>query len=173
LDELSSFGISLVVVPTDTEGTLSRLADVEGLARVPATSTVVFRLSRPAGELTLLNGADAQAAATNRPLPTAARPVVLSATPGHARVRIDAAPAGRRLLVLAEPRDPSWRATLNGERLVPTRVYGWAQGWWLPADAGNLVVSRHGGHRHLLVDIEGALVLLALLLCIPARGRQR
>jgi len=173
LDELASLGVSLVVVPTDTEGTLARLADVDGLARVPATSTVVFRVSRPAGELTVLSGADAVAASTNAPMPPSAQPVALAATPGHARERLAAQTSGRRLLVLAEPRDRAWRATVNGQVLAPTTAFGWAQGWWLPPSGGSLVVARHGGHRHALVVLEGLLVLLALLLCLPARGRQR
>ena len=176
-DELSALGISLVVVPSDEAGrgqTLSRLAEVDGLARVPATSTVVYRLTRPSGELVVYDGAAAAAASTNRPLPRSAAPHPLTASPGHADLRLDPAADGRRLLVLAEPRSRSWRATLGGHRLERATAYGWAQAWWLPADSGGRLVVEHvGGHRHTLVLVEGVLVLLALLLSVPNRGRQR
>ncbi|HMC70290.1 MAG TPA: hypothetical protein VKJ07_14135, partial [Mycobacteriales bacterium] len=179
LDELASLGVSLVVVPNangpnaNGDAALGRLADVDGLARVPATSTVVFRLTRPTGELVVYDGLAAQAAAAGKPLPNTVAPKPLTATPGHAHVALPPASDGRRLLVLAEPRSASWRATLDGHRLERTTAYGWAQAWWLPPEGGRLVVEHVGGHRHTLVLIEGALVLLALLLCLPSRGRQR
>jgi hypothetical protein len=173
LGELASLGITLVVVPADTDAALSRLADVDGLARVPATSTVVFRVSRPSGELVVLSGADARAASSGTSLPATARPRLLPATPGHTRTALDPQATDRRLLVLAEPGSASWRATVDGHRLEPTRAYGWAQAWWLPSNGGSLVVTRVGGHRHGLVVTEGVLVLLALVLCVPSAGRQR
>jgi len=176
LDELSSLGVSLVVVPNsgaNGDATLARLADVDGLARVPATSTVVYRLTRPSGELVLYDADAAQAAAAGKPLPETADPHALAATPGHTDLTVPPASNGRRLLVLAEPRSGSWRATLDGHRLERATAYGWAQAWWLPAAGGRLVVDHVGGHRHTLVLIEAVLVLLALLLCLPSRGRQR
>jgi hypothetical protein len=178
LDELASLGVSLVVVPTEgsnanDDATLSRLAAVDGLARVPATTTVVYRLTRPAGELVVYDGLAAQAASTGKPLPPSVSPDALEATPGHADVSLPPASDGPRLLVLAEPHNAAWRATLDGHRLERTTAYGWAQAWWLPADGGRLVVEHVGGHRHTLVVIEGVLVLLALVLCLPSRGRQR
>ena len=86
-DELSALGISLVVVPSDDTGgdqTLARLAEVDGLARVPATSTVVYRLTKPTGELVVYDGAAATAASTNRQLPSTAAPHALTTSPGHA-----------------------------------------------------------------------------------------
>ena len=176
-DELASLGISLVVVPgagaPGSDATLARLANVDGLARVPATSTVVYRLTRPSGELVVYDGLAAQAAEAGKPLPTAVVAQPLAATPGHTRVSLPPASDGRRLLVLAEPRSASWRATLDGHPLERTTAYGWAQAWWLPADGGRLLVEHVGGHRHTLVLVEGILVLLALLFCLPSRGRQR
>ena len=177
LDELAALGVSLVVVPTagdaNSDATLSRLAGVDGLARVPATTTVVYRLTRPAGELVVYDGTAAQAASTGKPLPNSVTPHALEAAAGHADVALPPASDGRRLLVLAEPRSGSWKATLDGHRLDRATAHGWAQAWWLPAGGGRLVVDHVGGHRHTLVVIEGLLVLLALILCLPSRGRQR
>jgi GT2 family glycosyltransferase len=173
LDELAGLGISLVVVPTDSDGELSRLAGVVGLARVPATSTVVYRVSRPAGELVVLRDADARAAASGPTLPAAARPQPLVASPGSARVSVAAAPGTERLLVLAEPYGNRWHATLSGHPLTPTRAYGWAQAWRLPDAGGTLRVGRDGGARHLLLVVDAIILGLALLMCLPSRGRQR
>lgn len=177
-DELAALGISLIVVPDETDGsqpdaTLARLGDVDGLARVPATSTVVYRLTRPTGELVVYDGPAASAAAAAAALPTAVAPHALAADAGHANVSVPPSSDGRRLLVLAEPRSRSWRATVDGHSLQRASAYGWAQAWWLPSSGGRLVVEHVGGHRHLFMVVEGVLVLLALLMCVPNRGRSR
>jgi GT2 family glycosyltransferase len=164
--EIAAFGVSLVVVPADAGGALARIARVPGLARVPATSTVVYRASLPAGELAVLSGADVTAARTGAG--PRARPVLLPATGGEAHALLPAGADGR-LLVLAEPASTSWRATLDGRRLAPTRAYGWAQAWSLPAGPGRLVVERADGGRGIWMAVELAVVVLALLLSLPAR----
>ena len=132
---------------------------------------MVYRVSRPAGELVVLRGADARAAAAATPMPSAARPQPLTASPGHARISL---PAGDvdRLLVLAEPYSRRWHATLAGHALVPMRAYGWAQAWALPTDGGAVRVGRDDGHRPTLLVVEAVLVGIALLLSLPSRGRQ-
>ena len=172
LDELAALGVSLVVVPTDSDGELSRLAGVVGLARVPATSTVVYRVSRPAGELVVLRDAQARAAMAGATLPTAARPQPLPASPGRARVSVSDAVGADRLLVLAEPYSGHWHATLAGRPLTPARAYGWAQAWRLPDAGGSLRVWRDSGARHFLLIVDAIVVGLALLMCLPSRGRQ-
>ncbi|MDQ1700196.1 MAG: hypothetical protein QOG34_2059, partial [Frankiaceae bacterium] len=156
--QIAQFGITLVVVPADAGGALARIAGVPGLARVPATATVVYRTTAPAGELSIL---ESKAAAT-----------LLPAASGHARADVPAGPDGR-LLVLAEPYSPKWRATLDGHPLPATHAYGWAQAWTLPASGGHLVVDRSGASRGGWMIVELALLGLALLLCIPARRLSR
>jgi GT2 family glycosyltransferase len=142
--QLASFGIALVVVPADAGGALARIGQVPGLARVPATTTVVYRATVPAGELSIVA--------------PRGQPVLLPAAGGHARTALPAGPAGR-LLVLAEPYSSHWRASLDGAPLPPAHAYGWAQAWTLPA----------GGGRDLWMVLELALFGLVLLLCLPAR----
>ena len=77
-----------------------------------------------------------------------------------------------RLVVLAEPYSHRWRATLAGHALTPTRAYGWAQAWVVPAAGGVLRVGRDDGDRQAWLLGELVVVVLALLLCVPARGRQ-
>ena len=171
LDELAALGVTLVVVPQGSESQLSRLAAVDGLARVPATSTVVYRVSRPAGEVVVLTGASATAAVSSTPLPAATRPQPLTALPGHVRTQLQPA-AQDRLVVLAEPYSSRWRATLDGHALIRKRAYGWAQAWRVPSAGGVLHITRDEGHRSTLLVIEAILVGLALLLAVPTRGRQ-
>jgi GT2 family glycosyltransferase len=170
--ELAEFGIDLVVVPDDTRGRLAPLAAVPGLARVPATSTVVYRASTSAGELMVLDPADAAPATTAGALSSTAHPQLLSTPPGGGKVVVGAGAEGR-LLVLAEPRSSAWHATIRGSRLAPATAFGWAQAWRLPAAGGKVTVSREGTGRPALLVAELVLVLLALALSIPTRRVDR
>jgi hypothetical protein len=90
--------------------------------------------------------------------------------------RVPAGPAGR-LLVLAEPADPGWRATLAGRRLVPVTAWGWAQGFVVPAGSLGEVRVRydHTAHRGWVLAETAAVA--AFLLSAPvlalAAGRRR
>lgn len=171
--ELAEFGISQVVVPSDTAGSLRDIAAVEGLARVPATATTVYRAALESGELVLLSGGDATAASAGRLLSPQARLDALDAQPGKAHVTVSPATGGR-LLVLSEPRSSAWRATLAGQRLAPVTAYGWAQAWRVPADAaGQLSVSRVSSGRASLLLAQLLLVIVALALTVPVRGVPR
>jgi len=67
--------------------------------------------------------------------------------------------SGGRLLVLAEPADPGWRATLAGRRLTPGTAWGWAQAFEVPAASAGQVRVRfdHTPHRTLVV-VEAVVV---------------
>ena len=156
--QIAAFGVTLVVVPADAGGVLAPIARVPGLARVPATATVVYRTATPAGELTVV-------APHTEPVP-------LPAAGGHADTPLPPGPAGR-LLVLAEPFSSHWRARLDGAALPAARAYGWAQAWTLPAAGGHLVVERAGDNRGGWLGLEWGLLCIALLLCIPARRLTR
>jgi hypothetical protein len=171
--ELASFGITLVVAPDSSNGQALRgLANVDGLARVPATATVVYRSTTPTGEAVVLTGEAAAAAAAGRALPMSARPQPLAAAPGHLHVEVPAATAPR-LLVLAEPRSGAWHATLDGRRLVPRTAYGWAQAWELPNGGGVLTVGRAGGGRRDLLVVELVALALALATSVPTQRVDR
>ncbi len=152
--EIAAFGVTLVVVPADVGDALARIARVPGLARVPATETVVYRTTAAAGELAVLA--------------PRSQPVLLPASSGHAGTELPAA-STNRLLVLAEPFSPHWRATLDGSPLPATHAYGWAQAWRLPPSGGHLAVERSGDGRGGWMGLQFALLALTLLLCIPSR----
>jgi hypothetical protein len=146
---------------------LSRLADVDGLDRVPSTGAVVWRTGPTAGELVVLPPAGASTALAGRDV--AGRTAVpLPATAGHAHTRVPMGPVGR-LLVLAEPASGSWRATLDDHRLTPARAYGWAQAWRLPAKGGVLEVGRSATGRPWWLVGELLLVLVAVVAAMPRR----
>ena len=172
--QLAQLGVSLVVVPADSSGVLSRLSDISSLARVPASESIVFRESIPTGELVVLQASDAALASAGRTLRATARPTPLPSGQGHAHEQVSAGGAGR-LLVLAEPASGDWRATLDGHRLPRATAYGWAQAWRLPAAGGELVVSRSSGDRPLWLIAQLVLVVAAMLLALPTRrfGRRQ
>ena len=166
---LTEFGITQVVTRVADDRALPGLVRVDGLTPVPTNAVVVRRTAASAGELVVLDPGVAGQVRAGRPPSTSTRPAALPAHAGGASTRLRRGPGGR-LLVLAEPADPHWRATLDGRPLRRTTAYGWAQAWQLPAGGGRLHVSRtsNGRGRRLLVEL-GALVLLVL----AARPRRR
>ncbi|WP_435769260.1 alpha-(1-_3)-arabinofuranosyltransferase domain-containing protein [Nocardioides sp. SYSU DS0651] len=61
-----------------------------------------------------------------------------------------------------------WVATLDGERLEPITVDGWAQGWVVPEGASGEVQLVFAPQRGYLVALLGGLVLLGLVLLVAA-----
>ncbi|WLS47188.1 alpha-(1-_3)-arabinofuranosyltransferase family protein [Micromonospora profundi] len=75
-------------------------------------------------------------------------------------------------LVVPENANPGWRATLDGAALVPTRLDGWKQAWFVPAGAAGRVdlVFMPGEQYALVLRIAGGLLLLLVVAAlIPAR----
>jgi hypothetical protein len=85
-----------------------------------------------------------------RPVPDAAGSRVETTAPGT--------------LVVAVPAADPYRASVGSTRLEPTRAFGWAQGFRLPASVSGQVEVWQAGHerRVTLLAIEGLLVLAAL-----------
>src|SRR5690606_27093530 len=84
------------------------------------------------------------------------------------------AEGAERTVVLSERFDTDWRATLDGDELVPVEIDGWAQGFVVPAGTeGEIDVHRE---QPLLLLwrllLYGATALTALL-AIPWRVRTR
>ena len=79
-----------------------------------------------------------------------------------------------RTVVLAERYDTQWRATLEGTRLEPVEVDGWAQGFVLPPGAeGEVDVHREQPLQLLWQLLLYAAVALTALISIPWRVRSR
>jgi len=167
-NELAPFDIKYVVAPT---GSASRVASALGradtLTVVPAPGATVWRSSLPTGELTLLAppAATSATAGENTSAPVAQ---VLDAKAGSANVTIPPGATGR-LVVLAEPVNSDWHATLDGTRLVRRTAYGWAQAFELPASGGRLRIGFSGGSRDIWLALELVAVLLAVGAAMPGR----
>ncbi|WSZ89578.1 alpha-(1-_3)-arabinofuranosyltransferase family protein [Micromonospora sp. NBC_00858] len=88
------------------------------------------------------------------------------------RRSVEVGAGGGSYLVVPENANPGWRATLDGVRLVPTRVDGWKQAWFVPAGAAGRVelVFTPGEQYGLILRIAGGLLLLLVIAALlPAR----
>lgn len=185
---LAAAAIRYVYLPPPVDPTLTRALDAaRGLSRVAAGSAVlVWQVDGPVGRLVLLppvaaaHGAAATASGAVGAAPGAAGSAsgtvgpagaVLPSGSTGAVAAIPPGPAGRRL-VLAEPVDPRWRATVAGRPLPARTAYGWAQAYDVPATGGRLVVSYDGSHRRHELLAQGALLAVVLLLAAPTDRRR-
>ncbi|WP_329522317.1 glycosyltransferase family 2 protein [Spirillospora sp. NBC_01491] len=152
---LTRMGVQYVLVPHPARDPLASVLDASPeltrLSRTPSFG--VWQLQAPAGRLMLLNG-DGTA---GPPLPAGRI---------GARVRIPAG-GGARTLLLAEPADGGWRASYNGRALKARTVDGWAQGYEIPASAGDFELTRGMRLRHTWLVVQGAAVLLVAVLALP------
>ncbi|HVT20623.1 MAG TPA: glycosyltransferase [Mycobacteriales bacterium] len=147
--ELVPFGINYVVAPTRTAQRIApRLGRASTLTVVPVPNATVWSSSLDSGETTMLTGVAAAAAAAGK-VPGGAPARVLHGTTAKLP-----ASAAYRILVLAEPADSRWRATLNGAPLKRTTAYGWAQAFVLPSRAGTVQVGFDSGGRHRWLVLE-------------------
>jgi hypothetical protein len=137
------------------------------LTALPAAGATVWESSMPTGELTVLSAAAGQTALAGK-VPAGGVARVLNATTGSANVALQAGPAPG-LLVLNEPVNRGWHATVNGKRLTPRTAYGWAQAFELPAHPGRLRVSFGRDSRHIWLIVQLVLVTAGLLAIVPVR----
>jgi hypothetical protein len=150
--ELVPFGINYVVAPSRTARRIApQLGRASTLSVLLVPSATVWQSSLATGELTVWSGTAATDAQAGR-VPLTAPNQVLPVR-GHARAAVAAVP-GERLLVVAEPVDSRWKATLNGESLKRTTAYGWAQAFVLPSNAGTVKVRFDSGGRHWWLILE-------------------
>jgi hypothetical protein len=73
-----------------------------------------------------------------------------------------------RLVTIADQRDGGWRATLDGRPLEPRRYDGWAQAFTLPPSGGQLVVRYDDSDRQLLLWLQAAALVSAVVLVLPS-----
>ncbi|MDH6140667.1 MULTISPECIES: glycosyltransferase family 2 protein [Kitasatospora] len=99
-----------------------------------------------------------------------AAPVKVASGDETVNTTVPAGPNGR-VLRLAEQADSGWQATLNGTRLTPVTLDGWAQGFQLPAGGGTLAVTRATPLAH--VGWTAAQLLLGLVLLVLALPGRR
>ncbi|WP_067453723.1 glycosyltransferase family 2 protein [Actinomadura macra] len=150
---LTRMGIEYVLVPRPASDPVTRVLDASPeLTRLSRTGTfAVWRFQSPTARMLLLDGP----AAT--PLPA-----------GRTGARFHIAPAARpRTLLLAEPADGGWRASLDGKDVKSRTVDGWAQGYDIPAAGGDFELTRSMTLRHTWIAVQGVAVLLVAVLALP------
>jgi hypothetical protein len=152
---LASFGISYVLLPAPIDQGLSRVLDgTPGLRQLSLS---------PAFALWSVTGVTARVRVIE---PGGA---VVPVPSGAVNVRAAPAPGPGGTLVLAEPADAGWHASLNGRPLtpVPQPADGWAQAFQLPPGGGWLDVTRDMTGHHLSVLAEGLALLVVAGLALP------
>jgi hypothetical protein len=154
-ESLAQFAVGYVLLPAPVDPGLARLLDgVVGLRPVSQTSSfALWRVSVPAGRVRVVEPGGAQ----------------VDLASGTVSVNGAAAPAAGGTLVLAEPESGSWHAALNGRPLtpLPSPVYGWAQGFRLPAGGGRIDITRNQTARAVVVTLEAVLLVTVAVLALP------
>ncbi|GAA4235798.1 glycosyltransferase [Actinomadura meridiana] len=150
---LTRMGVQYILVPHPTKDPITDVLDAAPeLTRLSRTKTfAVWGLQSTSGRMMLLQGATVTPLSSGRI---------------DARVRIPAG-TGTRTLLLAEPSDGGWNATLDGRDLKERTVDGWAQGYDIPAAGGEFELTRSMTTRHLWVAVQGIGVLLVAVLALP------
>ena len=172
-DGLAALGVGAVLLGPGVEASsarttlVGRLDSTDGLERVTETSAgVLWRVSTAEGARTtawarLLTG-------------TGGAPgEVLAAVPaadGVVDTTLAAATAPRQL-VLAERADPGWRAWLDGRQLRAVET-SWRQAFEVPAEGGRLIVGHVPAGRTAWAALQGAVLLVTVLLAVPVRRRR-
>ena len=156
---LSRTGIQYVVLRHPAgdglEGTLDAVPDLVALSR--SNNLAMWRLIQPAGRLMLVDGTNVT------PLSTGA----IKAT-----VRVPAGGPGRTLL-LAEPADGGWHATLNGASVGSRTVDGWAESYPVPASGGLFKLDRNMRSHHIWLALQGLCCWWSWCWPCPRRRRRR
>jgi hypothetical protein len=150
---LTRMGVQYLLVPHPRKDPITKVLDASPeLTRLSRTGTfAVWRLQPTSARMLLLQGS------TVTPLPA-----------GRIDARVQIPPGtGKRTLLLAEPADDGWKATLNGRELKAHTVDGWAQGYDIPPTGGEFKLARSMAMRHTWVVIQGIAVLLVVVLALP------
>ena len=148
-----------------------------GLVRRTSGAVVLWQVLAPSARLSILPPAVAELALGGARAPTAAllrtsRPTALPSGREGANATVSAGGAGR-LLVLAEARDPGWRASIGGKQLPRRTAWGWAQGFELPAAGGQVELSHSQTGRQLALFAQVSFLLVAAVLSAPGARRRR
>lgn len=150
---LTRMGIQYLLVPYPrTDAVTKALDEAPELTRLSRTGTfAVWRVPSQSARMMLLDG-----------------PAVTPLPSGRIDARAQIPPGNdRRTLLLAEPADGGWRATLDGRELKGRTVDGWAQGYEIPASGGEFRLSRSMTMRHTWLVVQGVALLVVVALALP------
>ncbi|RNL81550.1 glycosyltransferase family 2 protein [Halostreptopolyspora alba] len=157
---LARFGIGYVLLPYPDIGDDADLTMVDtmdgtpGMARLMLSSDfALWRLDEDTGRLRVV---DSDGTTT----------VLRDTDESDDTVRVPPG-SGSRTLLLAEPSDGDWRATLDGDELESAEAEAGLQAFELPATGGDLELSRTGLTRQAWLLTQTALLVVAVVLALP------
>ncbi|MFC7221402.1 glycosyltransferase [Streptomyces polyrhachis] len=160
---LSAFAVRYVLVRNDEPAAraMGRVLD--------ATPGLTHLSEQPGGALWRVDRPVARAAIESA---DSSAPVLVAAGPVGVDTRIGPGPQGR-VLRLADAHAAGWQAALDGRKLKPVELDGWAQGFELPAEGGRLTVryATSAAHTAWIWAQAGAL-LVVVVLALPGRRRE-
>ena len=153
-EALARMGVQYVYVPHPGHDTVVAALDSDpDLARLGRSDAfALWRLVPQSGRLLLVDGATVTA------LPSETMTASVTIPPGD---------PGRTVL-LAEPADGGWQATLNGSQLRPHTVDGWAVGYSVPASGGRFHLDHGMWSRHVWLVVQALLLAIAVLAALPS-----
>jgi GT2 family glycosyltransferase len=157
---LADYAVRYVLVSAPVDRALSRALDsLPGLVRVSAPGgDALWRLDVPVTRVRLV-GKDGAVT----PLPSG---------PVGARVDVPPSEGGRRL-VLSEAAAAGWKATLDGQPLLPGLHDGWAQAFEVRSSTGGeLVVRYEDAERTRWLLVQAVAVLTVVVLALPGGARR-
>jgi hypothetical protein len=183
VEQLGRLAVGFVLVRGDAPATvLTRLDSTAGLARIGApTGSALWRVGTGGLGTGAAGGRGDGPERPARVRVETADGTVLQTLPvagAHAATSVTLVRGGSgpqtsaaRLLVLAEPASPRWRATLDGRALASVRPQAapWRQAFALPDGAGHLVVSYDRSDQRWWRVGQGVLAGIVLLLALPVR----
>jgi hypothetical protein len=156
---LADYAVRYVLVSAPVDRALSRALDsLPGLVRVSAPGgDALWRLEVPVTRVRLV-GKDGAVT----PVPSG---------PVGARVDVPPSEGGRRL-VLSEAAAAGWKATLDGQPLLPGLHDGWAQAFEVRSTGGELVVRYEDAARTRWLLVQAAALLTVVVLALPGGARR-
>ncbi len=170
---LSTYGVRFVVVRAPAPPALAATLDAQpALTRERADERAgvqMWRVLAPTGRVLLLEpGAAEESQLLRAPSLGTLRnspPRVLPADPRTGQIVV---PPGRpgRLLVVSEDASGPWQVTTTAA-VQPARAWGWARAVRVPSSGATVTVAPDGSTRRSALFIQGALLLLALILAAP------
>lgn len=178
---LSTHAVRFVALPAPADAALADVLDAQpALTRErsdAASGVQLWRVIAPTGRVTLLSGAAAREARTERgPSLGTLRldpPLVLLADALTGRYAVPAGEPGR-LLVVSEYAGSPWHIHGAGPAaggLKQVAVWGWATGVQVPQEAISVTVAPTRGGRRTGLVLQALALLVALVLAAPSVRR--
>jgi hypothetical protein len=165
--ELAPFDIGYVVSGAAGARDLGpALGRSPSLVVVPTPGAIVWRSRLPTSELTLLDPTAATQALGGAKAATVAK--ALPASAGSADLTLPPGQTGR-IVVLAEPANHGWHASVAGHSVSARTAFGWAQAFAVPSTGGRLHISYGSASRDIWLIVELVAVVVLLGAVLPGR----